>query len=223
MMISVNINDGATPAVKAMLASLNGPELVKAGAGEVRVELREHFAMLEQTRPNKNAWPRQHFWADVRQTVNNPVVTDSTMATVSVTHHAIAQRLLGGYIFPKNGKKYLTLPARPEAYGKRAAEIPGLRFGFAENKYGNLAPALVQTAAQSVKFGRTKKDGTRTVTPGAYGDAYFFLVKKVFQPADPGVLPTEAKIAAAAQRGATVYAEAMADRAAKEAAKGGSK
>ena len=219
MMISVNINDGATPAAKAMIASLNGPGLVKAGADEVRVELREHFALLEQTRPNKNAWPRQHFWADVRQTVNAPVVASANTATVSITHYAINQRLMGGYIFPKNGKKYLTIPARPEAYGKKAAEIPGLRFGFAENKYGNLAPALVQTAAQAVKFGRTKKDGTRTVTPGAYGDAFYFLVKKVFQPADPSVLPTEAKIAAAAQRGANLYAEAMADR----AAKGGSK
>lgn len=219
MIISVNINDGASPAVLRMIADLRGPGLVSASAGEVRIEVRGHFAMLERTRPNQNNWPRQHFWADVRETVNNPVVTDPTTATVSITHQAINQRLLGGYILPKNGKKYLTIPARPEAYGKRAAEIPGLRFGFAENKYGNLAPALVQTAAQAVKFGRTKKDGTRTVTPGAYGDAFYFLAKKVFQPADPGVLPTEAKIAAAAQRGATVYAEAMADR----AAKGGSK
>lgn len=215
MTISVNLNDGATPTVRSMIASLAGPELVKAGAGEVRIDLREHFAMLDRTRPNKNAWPRQHLYADVRQSVNTPIVHSPTTATVNITHLAINQRLLGGYIFPKNGKKYLTLPARPEAYGKRAAEIPGLQFGFAMNKYGNLAPALVQTAAQSVKFGRTKKDGTRTVTPGAYGDAYFFLVKKVFQPADPSVLPTDAKIGAAAQRGATVYAEAMADRATK--------
>jgi len=89
-------------------------------------------------------------------------------------------------------RKYLTIPAVAEAHGMLASEFPNLRFGFAQNKYGNLAPALVEADSTNVTFGKRKKDGSRTVKQGSTrgSKVIFWLVKKTFPPADPTVLPS---------------------------------
>ena len=216
MNLSVSIRNTATPAIKEAVAQIKGNGLVMAEAQGVRETLRDRFAELEQTRPNKMGFPRTHFWADVRGTVQVPQVQSPATATVSIAHQAIRQRVEGGKIVPTAGHEFLTLPEAPEAYGHRAREFSNLHFGFAENRYGNLAPALIENNATRVKFGRTRKDGTRKVTPGPEvgGAVFFWLVKQVYQPADPTILPSEARLQEAAIQKGDEWAQAMLDRAA---------
>jgi hypothetical protein len=214
MILNVNITGDVTAETRAMLASVRSADCVRAAARGVQAETKDFYAGLEQTRPNKQGWPRQHFWAAVRRSVNQPVVNSPTEATVSIADPNILQRIRGGYIRPL-GHKYLTLPATAEAYGKRAREFHNLRFGFAENKFGNLAPALVENSAQRVAFGRRRKDNTRKVTPGEEvgGKAFFWLVKQVYQQADPTAMPTQAQLQVAAVKGANEWASAAEDQA----------
>lgn len=211
--LKINLAENLTASTQAMVADLRGPGTITAASRSLANDLRDWFGELEQTRPNKMGWPRQHFYSDVRGSVQKPVVVDPGFAEVSITHRAIRQRVEGGKIVPEKGE-FLTIPARPEAYGHVAREFHNLHFGFAENRYGNLAPALIENLSQDVKFGRQRKDGSRKVTPGAErgGEVFFWLVRQVYQAADPGVLPPEARVAAAVERGALEYATALADR-----------
>ncbi|NJL18813.1 MAG: hypothetical protein HC901_00350 [Bdellovibrionaceae bacterium] len=58
------------------------------------------------------------------------------------------------------------------------------------------------------------------MTPGKErgGEVFYWLARKVWQQRDPSVMPTEARLLAAAMRGAEQYVAAMAARA---QAKGG--
>lgn len=221
MMINVTFSGDVNAETKALLASVRGDGGIKAASRGVANETRSFYSGLEASRPNKQGFPRQHFWAAVRRSVNNPVIQSPKEATVSITHVALRQRIQGGTIRPKGGKKYLTIPATSEAYGKRAREFSNLRFGFAENRFGNLAPALVENSGQRVAFGRRRKDGTSKVTPGAEigGKAFFWLVRQVYQPADPAAMPTNAQLNIAAVRGAEEWARSVSD----QAKNGGSK
>jgi hypothetical protein len=212
--LQIKLTENVSPTVAAMIADMRNKGAITAASAGVQNELKDFYAGLEQTRPNKMGYPRQHFWADVRGTVQRPEVTTPQTASVSITHLAIRQRIEGGYIRPGPGKDYLTLPANEKAYGHRAREFSFLRFGFAENRYGHLAPALIATERSDLSFGRKRKDGTKKITGTPRGEEVFYwLVKQVYQPADPGALPATAQLVAAAVRGANEWAADMQARA----------
>lgn len=191
-----------------MAASLRNGRLVSQAATGVAREVRNHFADLNQTRPNKMGFPRTNFWADVSHSVHVPKPQSPDVATVSITHYGIRQRVEGGKIVPQHGE-FLTIPANKKAYGYRAREFHNLHFGFAENpKFpGSLSPALIENNAQRVKFGRVRKDGSRKVTPGEEvgGEVFYWLVRQVYQAPDPGALPTAERMQAAAEADVREY------------------
>ncbi len=125
------------------------------------------------------------------------------LALVSVTQIGIRQRLYGGTIVPKNGGRFLTIPANPAAYGMRAREFSDLKVARVVNPDGRLQWALVRRASQAISFARRKqKDGSVKVTvrPGelrAGGEVMFWLVRKVTQRADPTVMPSRLEMATA--------------------------
>jgi hypothetical protein len=96
--------------------------------------------------------------------------------TLSVAHPAIRQRIYGGTIKPVR-RKYLTIPARKEAYGKSAREAPvELTFGYAQDeRRGVMRPALL------VKKGRGRR------TTKAIG-VWYWLAKSVKQKADKSAM-----------------------------------
>lgn len=173
-------------------------ELLNVGARGLAEKLRSFFGLLDQSRPNAMGGTRTHFWGKVRRSVQNPVVTPPA-AEVSINHLGFAQRLFGGFIRPVT-RKFLTIPASPEAYGKTAGEFRGrLRFGFAENRYGSLSPALLTSDSSTVRLGRKRKDGSRKFSGKARpGLVMFWLVKQVYQRPDPTVLPSAEELEAAA-------------------------
>lgn len=139
-----------------------------------------------------------------RGAADSVTVTSSPVgAVISITQVGFRQRVQGGVIRPKAGKKFLTIPAAPEAYGRRAGEFSALEMRYVMDESGHLRPALVQRAHTTLKFvNRRRKDGTvsLSVKPGALneGKVMYWLVRQVTQRADSSVLPAPGLIIAAA-------------------------
>lgn len=202
MQISVDIHDQASPALRAALAATGEQGLLRAAGRGVANRLRAHFDSLESTRPNALGGRRTHFWLGVKHSVQNPVVSGQT-ATVSINHVGLRQRLQGGTIRagrstnPRTGRptKYLAIPLRAEAYGKRPAERDDL--DMIPTRHGFL---LVESPHTALRIGRRRKNGTRAVHRGEErgGVALYLLKRQVTQRADPTVMPPVAALATAA-------------------------
>ena len=194
---TITIENRVTELTDAISSVLRRGVVENAVGAGVSKLVKDHFLGLNATRANQFGGKRTNFWAATAKSTNYQ--PGNGEVTISINKVGFRQRLEGGTIRPTGGRKYLTIPAVAEAYGKRAGEFSNLRFGFTEGRSGGLVPALVEASASTVKFGRARKDGTRGVKTGSSGGrAMFFLVRKVFQRADPSVLPTEAQITGAA-------------------------
>lgn len=158
----------------------------RAGANVVM----ENFAEREQ-QPNKNNWPKTHFYSQASKATNYKVLSDSD-AEINISGPAgIGQRYRGGVINKKEHR--LTIPAAPEFYGHRAGEFHNLVIKVLGRKNGKLVMALVTATATNIEFSKHKrKDGTRKITPTSTtlgGKVAYWLVNSVKQDPDPGVLP----------------------------------
>ena len=197
MATTVDIRDEVTPILQGLglLA-----QSVRPAIGAAVVELfQQNFRSLPD---NKQDWPTTNFWERAVRATNYDVAAENI--NINVNQQGVRQRLEGGTINPVNSA-WLTIPARAEAYGRRAGEFNNLHFVFFRS---DLA-ALVENESQDVKFGRKKKDGTRTVTAGEErgGGIFYWLKKSVSQAANPNVIPSESEIIATATETATGIAE----------------
>jgi hypothetical protein len=188
--------DDASPLLARVkdAATAAGLSLVMARA--IGIQVKDHLVALnaERHRFGKNYYARAARSVSARAA--------GGFALVSINQVGIRQRLYGGTIRPGAGKKFLTIPATPEAYGMRAREFQDLKVGRALNPDGRIQWALIRRASTAISFTRRKrKDGTvkLAVRPGelrAGGEVIFWLVSKVTQRADPSVLPTKQEMAA---------------------------
>lgn len=193
MQIEITKQDAATPRLQEFVQRFHSRDILVVMATAVKGEVVTNFLQLE-AKGNKQGWPSQHFYSKAAHATNYRVVGD--MAMVNINMLGITQRYFGGDIHAgvnvsqTTGQltKYLTIPARPEAYGHRAGEFHNLIV-----LWGQHGPyALAEADAQEVSFGHKKKDGTRTVKPGdeVGGLVMFWLVDVVHQKEDPKVLPS---------------------------------
>jgi len=182
MQLFAQYQDLATPRLKAILSGLT-PEQRRAMlarlAKELERQLKAHFLQREQDSPNKQGFPRSHFW--IREVRNKTAVREvtSTKATVGIDSPQFRMKLDGGTIRPGPGRKLLSIPLRAEAYGvyPRAGTIPGLFF--------------------------KKMSGGRMYLAARDGQAlrvYWRLVPYVTIPADPRALPPAEKLKAALEK-----------------------
>ncbi len=175
---------GPDPLHGLLSAIRDGHHKKPVGLAAVRA-LKDHLVHVEQTDHHRSASalganPSGLYGDFAQSTKFEPTVEG---VDVSIHHRAARQRIEGGTILPGPGKKYLTIPARREAYGRRAATVGvPLRFGFAPdpNRGGALRRALVEARAPSA--GASKS----TQPPGAY----FWLIRSAEQVGDPTLIPT---------------------------------
>lgn len=175
---------------------INMAAVAKVGGRAGANKLREYFFSLDKSRANQLGGARTHFYSQVARSVQQPQLSDDG-AKISINHIGAAQRYFGGVIEAKNSK-YLTIPARKEAYGKRAREFNDL-----EVLWGKRGPiALVQRQQTQITKGqRGKKDTHQKV--GSL--VLFWLVRRVVQKADPTVLPPEDELEDAVAQGIRDY------------------
>lgn len=211
MSYNVTVRDDVTPKLKKLDKALTDGSVDNVIGRSATNLIRAHFTRLQGERPNKEGWKRQNFWAACSRSTSYE--SQPGLSVITISKLGFRQRLEGGKIEAQNGK-YLTIPATSEAYGKRAGEFFNLKFGFAENKYGNLMPALIKASATRKGFVKWKPGSKRKgVKQGALdgkdakkniGNVMYWLTPRVFQRADPSVLPHEDVV--------TTYAMADADK-----------
>jgi len=184
---TVKLTNSAAGIAKELKALRLNPSGFLKVAGRAAYELlRERFAYLEATNPNKMGGERQHFWAGVRETVARPVSAGNKQIVVSVNHPVIAHKVglgpMGGWIRPKL-HKWLTIPAIKEAYGQSAKEYESGGKTDKPLKFINLSDTKAMLAEVEVSVVDGKKLKSLKVV--------FFLRKEVFQKGDPHILPGE--------------------------------
>lgn len=197
MSVEIDIRNMVGPALARVSAAMKQGQLnTVAGRAGVN-EVKEHYWQLERERPNAMGGTRTNFWAQCARSTNYTQLPDGVK--VSVSQVGAAQRFYGGRIVPGPGKKYLTIPARAEAYGRRAKEFTNLHFEITE-----AGPALVQGYSSTIR--RTKKGKSKLVSETDPG-VMFWLRREVNQKGDPSTLPTPVDLAAAVLSEVNDYVE----------------
>mgnify|MGYP006931930845 FL=1 len=176
--------------------------LVEAGVAGIVNALRKHFREREREPENRfgfpkfgQSYPKRYFWYGTRGTSvaeririvrTSPAALDGQVA---VNSPALAHKLSTNPppIVPKGGRKYLAIPASPEAAGwsGRPRDFPGgLRLAFSRvpGSGDRWLPSLVSA---------TQKGAVS-------GSPQYWLVRKVLTRHDPQALPSNAALQDAA-------------------------
>lgn len=190
--VGLQIKDRASLALRVWMNSARGPGLLNAMGTAVKRTVQDHFLGLPS---NKMGFPTSNFYK--RAARATAYVPGTGRVTVSGPL-GIAQRYFGGRINAVNST-FLTIPAVAAAYGRRAREFHFLSFGFAENQWGKMQPALIERDRTEVRRVKSK-DGSVKFKPGKQrgGGVYYWLTRSVEQKADPDILPKETEMAATA-------------------------
>ncbi len=154
--------DDASPLLQRVkdAATAAGLSLVMARA--IGIQVKDHLIALNAERHRYG----RNYYAQAARSVTARAA--GGFALVSITQIGIRQRLYGGEITPKNGKRFLTIPADPAAYGMRAGEMQDLKVARVMNPDGRLQWALVRRASSAISFVRRKrKDGDAPSAGGA--------------------------------------------------------
>ena len=182
----VNITDGASPLLKALILKMNPNEIGRLVGLAVLEKVKAHLVQYDADHPNKLGGQRTNYYATAA--ANTTLDISSESATISVVQTGINQRIYGGRITPKNSK-YLTIPACAEAYAKRAGQFPNL-IPMIRRKNGVVrAVALVEAQTQPLLPG-FRKSGERRRGAETGGKVYFWLVAEVNQIGEPGIVPS---------------------------------
>lgn len=192
------IIDEVTPLLERVNNAATAKGLALVGARAMGTLVRAHLVGLNGQRHRSGG---TNFYARAARSVTSAIVPQG--AATSITAIGFRQRLLGGTIRPRAGKKYLTIPAREEAYGVRAPEFQDLHFALVETQDGNLRPALVRNWSTAISIHKRKQsDGSfkTSIKAGEAqgGEVMYWLVRKVTQQADPSVLPYNEQLVAVA-------------------------
>jgi len=117
--LTIDIRDAVTPQLRRLGAALASPAFRRAIGAAARNTIIAHLSNLQSTRPNQHGWPRQGYWASAARSVTQPIDNGNAIV-IGIQQVGIALHYYGGTVTTKQSK-YLTLPAVPEAYGKRLA------------------------------------------------------------------------------------------------------
>ena len=200
-----------------LLARLNGAAVgsglwLTMGRGAASL-IKQRLYAMNVARPNALGGVRTNFYSHAADSVT--VAVSPVGVTVSINATGFRQRVFGGRIVPRHGRKYLAIPATAEAHGFRPREFSGLVFAFALHPNGGWRPALVQSLSAPVGLlRRVQGDKVKVLKKRStirQQEVVFWLVRSVTQRADPTILPTSERIIQAA----VTAGLAMLDRAAR--------
>jgi hypothetical protein len=204
-----------TDGSRALLATFAPEQVTKVAAARVKRLLVNHLTLFHQQNPNQFGAPRSGIYADMARSVN---VQEGRDSSVSITHTAILQKIFGGEIKPRT-KRFLTLPAIAEAYGKPSRDFGvGLKVetiemdALAERDGG--VPEYIPQGLQSRPWAKALVEAERTELSSDFfkksgrkkqiwekarkrgGRVVYWLVRKVNQKATLGIIPHQAEIEA---------------------------
>ncbi|HEV2207308.1 MAG TPA: fibronectin type III domain-containing protein [Verrucomicrobiae bacterium] len=193
-MIAFKLSTQETQDQVAALRTIKANDIAIVGGRAAANLLRQHLFDLDGSHANAMGGRRTHFFADGARSVQNPAVSGG-LASVVVNHVGLAQRWLGGTIRAGAGTssatgsatKYLAIPARAEAYGRRPGEFHDLV--FEKTKTGGMLVQALQTVLTRAQGGfKTRQTG---------GLVMYWLKTEVEQEPEPDVMPSEQEFGAA--------------------------
>jgi hypothetical protein len=200
--VTITLRDGGTPAVEKLVELVRSRAALSQGGERMRDAVVSHFTTLP---PNKN-FPAQttSFWQRAGESTTHPIVEGQNVVRVSVTEVGARYQYLGGTITKKD--KMLTIPAREEAYGKRATQFSNLkvvRLGVGPS--GTPILALVEKDSQAISY--RKRKGALAVQRGSItgGLVMYWLVNSVSKGPNANVLPTDDELRGAFSSGIRAY------------------
>jgi hypothetical protein len=194
--ITFTVDDAATPILTQLRAGLEDARALHEAIGaEAEILTRDHIGKAapsrHKTAQRLGAEPTGYYERTAEGVTSRG--DDDAAVVVIGGDNAIFARVFGPVTVKPRTKKFLTVPAKAAAYGKRAGEIPDLDVLFF-NKGGG--------RGFSMALGRRDDDGK--------ADVWFWLVRQVTLPQDRGLLPTDDQYSAAAELGAIGYLDAIA-------------
>jgi hypothetical protein len=207
--VQIQLTGDALAGLGAVARGLDPARLQPVVGRSARNTYRDHLFGLNGQRANALGGPRTNFYARAGRATQFRIEGDHVV--VSINQVGMRLRYFGGTVKPKT-RKFLTIPAIPEAHGKRASEFADLHFAFVADAEGRLRPALVQGARTLIRTRRVK-GAARVYAAGQQARrAVFWLVKSAtFQP-DETVLPYPELVQAQALRAVTDYTRLLAAR-----------
>jgi hypothetical protein len=191
----IDYRDEATEILQRLGAAVTVPLALHTDLGRrMANDLRAHFMQrnIEGPRNQFNA-PSSNFWADILAAVHDAQATIEG-ASVTISHAAIAQKVYGGTI--AGDGKMLTIPARLEAYGKKATGFDNLTAIFFKSGAGALIATDISITQADNSDGKRERGKKYAGTLKESGMVFYWLVKSVDQEPDPNALPTKEKLEA---------------------------
>jgi hypothetical protein len=206
MGLSFNITEKLAGRENAFLSELKNPSALNTIIGrKVSRAVITHFQTYSASHPNKLGGRRTNYVASMGDATT--YTADSNGAKISVSQEGARLRIEGGTITPKK-RKYLTIPAIAEAYGKRASEFNNITFLY-RREGGSVRPWAIAEEKSSPTYG-TRAAGfgasgpvrSRVAVGTRYGRNHgrvlFFLVRSANIPANRNLLLSDDQIMQAA-------------------------
>lgn len=197
--VDVSVVDNASPALTYILSRMTAKgmqTISKRAAVPVRSIIRKHIEGMANTR-HKTAAALGATPSNVLNRVASGVRIDETAsgdAAVAIPHPMFARAFSDIEITAKQAKA-LTIPIHAAAYNQAARSFTDLFVWRNTDKDATDRHAFL---ARSVGTGKNKKL-----------ELLYLLVKRVHQPQDRTMLPTDEELGTAAQSGATKYLQAI--------------
>ncbi len=193
--IALTATDEATPILRSLIAGLEDPTGLHAEiAAEAEALTRDYIRSIapsrHKTAESLGAKPTGYL-ERAAEGVTSRGESDAAVVALGGDVAGFARAFGDVTITPKKSK-YLTIPAKAAAYGKRAGEIDDLDLIVFKN-----------SAADSfaMALGRRLEGGTV--------DVYYWLRRKVFQEQDRSLLPSDDQYLAAAEMGAVAFLDSL--------------
>jgi hypothetical protein len=154
--------------------------------GAVQRLTQDHLRKVNAEKPNQLGGIRTNFYAKAARATFFKLASDGLDLTIA--QQGFRQRYEGGVIRPVTAD-WLSIPAVPEAHGKRPGEFSNLRFIPISDV---LALLVVKEGGQEGRAPKRSKSGkVRNVkTTVEQGKTMFVLKKEVTQQGDPSIIPT---------------------------------
>lgn len=202
-MTTIDLTDRVTPLLQSVPAALRDGGVEKVMERALVNEVKDHLFTYNAAHPNRLGGQRTNFYAQAAKSTHGKSQPGEVEVTISQV--GIRQRIEGGTITAHG--KLLTIPAIPEAHGKRASEFHNLRFAAFHGP--NTVGALVGPGAVStgIAIGRKfkGKQKFKAVSSEVGVKVFFWLAKSINQVGDPDVLPSRQKLIDVAMAGATTH------------------
>jgi hypothetical protein len=209
MATHISILDGASPELRALAREIGvartGPVVGRAVSNLVK----SHLIARNSSHPNSIGGKRTNFWTQAaRSTQMQPT---STGAEVSINQIGFRLQWQGGEIKPVK-KRYLTIPAVPEAHGMTAGEFDDLEFAIVKDATGHNRPALVRAPQTQIRIGKTKRGLKVTAIASLLSRVIYWLVRRATISAHPEALPPRESMISSARDALTAYLERIIKR-----------